>query len=217
MKTARYRSATSAANSIQCDQQSDRIAHLVEPMAPGREEQRWIRQGADAEFKRLEPRNNKLREAVKARDKSIAALQKDLRALQLQVTTAKGASLDDGTLASLEASARADADLMAELRAQTLQDAGKINELCAQVNRQEKERQDWMRWAWAGQPQSEDSDDAVYQVKITMLERAVAYWSSRARNEYPANSQAVADSDVAIDFSSRHLRLDDILRLMEKM
>ena len=183
-----------------------------------------MRQGADAEFKRLEPRNTKLREAVKVRDKWIAALQKDVRALrvdvdrlELQATTAKGPSLDDGILESLEASARADAALMAELRAQALWDAGKINELCAQVNRAAKEQQDWMRWAWAGQPQSENSDYAVYQVKITMLERAVAYWERRAREKHPAHTQAQVDMDAAVDFSTRHLRLDDILRLMEKM
>lgn len=184
-----------------------------------------MRQGADAEFKRLQPRNTKLREAVTARDKSIAALQKEVRALrvdvdrlQLQATTAKGPSLDDGTLESLEASARADAALMAELRAQTLRDAGKINELCAQVNRATKEQQDWMRWAWAGQPQSGgNGDHAVYQVKIAMLQKSVAYWERRAREKHPARTQAQVDMDAAVDFSTRHLRLGDILRLMETM
>ena len=190
-------------------------------MAHGREAQRWMKQGADAEFARLEPRNRKLKEAVAVREKTIASLNKEVRALRIEMdrlkATVKGPSLDDNTLAALEDSARADADVISGLRASARADAVEINALRQAAERDEAERQKWMRWAWVGQPESEDSDDAVYQVKIAMLERAVAYWERRARNECPACTQAVIDMDAAADFSTRHLRLDDILHLMETM
>lgn len=168
-----------------------------------------MQKGADAEFARLEPRIQKLKDAVAEREKRIASMTKEIRALRLQVShheatiAAKGPVVDEGTLERLETSARADAELIAELRASALANAQQL--------------QDWMRWAWVGQPESDDADDAVYQVKIAMLQNAVGYWERRARNECPANTQAVADQDAAVDFSCRHLRLADILRLMETM
>jgi len=161
------------------------------------EEARLLQKGADAEFARLEPRIQKLKEAVAEREKGIASMTKELRALRAQV-----ARYDD-TLARLEDSARYDAELIMELRREAAHNAQQL--------------QDWMRWAWVGQPESDDADDAVYQVKIAMLQNAVGYWERRARNECPDNTQAVADRDAAVDFSCRHLRLVDILRLMETM
>ena len=180
-----------------------------------REHERLIRKGADDEFTRLKPRIEKLKLAVQERGDKITSMAKEMRALRADVGHLKAAS---GDLGALEASARADANLMSELRAQALKDAGTINELCQRVDRAEKERASWMHWAWVGQPDSpSDADDAVYQAKISTLENAVKYWSSRARKECPANTQAVADRDAAVDFSCRHLRLDDILRFMEPM
>jgi chromosome segregation ATPase len=182
------------------------------------------RQGADAEFARLAPRIQKLKEAVAEREKAIASMTKELRALRVQVARSETVAaakqkpvVDDGTLARLEASARADAELIAELRANALADALEIDALRRAAEHDAQQLQDWMRWAWVGQPESDDADDAVYKAKIAMLERAVAYWERRARKECPANTQAVVDRDAAVDFSTRHLRLNDILRLMDSM
>ena len=166
-------------------------------MPHSREEERLLQKGADAEFARLEPRIQKLKEAVAEREQAIASMTKELRALRTQVARY------DGTLARLEGSARADADLIVELRRDAAHNAQQL--------------QDWMRWAWVGQPESDDADEAVYQAKIATLQNAVGYWERRARKECPANTQAVADQDAAVDFSCRHLRLADILRLMDSM
>jgi hypothetical protein len=180
-----------------------------------REHERLIRKGADDEFTRLKPRIKKLKLAVEERGDKLASMAKEMRALRADVGRLKASS---GDLGALETSARADANLMSELRAQALKDAGTINELCQRVNRAAEEMESWMHWAWVGQPDSpSDAENAVYQAKISTLENAVKYWSSRARNECPANTQAVADRDAAVDFSCRHLRLDDILRFMEPM
>lgn len=182
-----------------------------------------MQKGADAEFARLEPRIQKLKDAVAEREKRIASMTKEIRALRLQVShheatiAAKGPVVDEGTLERLETSARADAELIAELRASALANACEIETLRREAAYNAQQLQDWMRWAWVGQPESDDADDAVYQVKIAMLQNAVGYWERRARNECPANTQAVADQDAAVDFSCRHLRLADILRLMETM
>ena len=170
----------------------------VQPeMSGSREERRLIQQGADAEFARLAPRIQKLKEAVAEREQAIGSMTKELRALRAQVARY------DGTLAHLEGSARADAELIVKLRREAAHDAQQL--------------QDWMRWAWVGQPESDNADHAVYQAKIATLQNAVGYWERRARNECPANTQAVADRDAAVDFSCRHLRLADILRLMGSM
>tara|TARA_Y100000389_G_C17256909_1_gene410993 strand:+ start:210 stop:770 length:561 start_codon:yes stop_codon:yes gene_type:complete len=180
-----------------------------------RERERLIRKGADDEFTRLEPRIKKLKLAVEERGDKLNSMAKEMRALRADVDRLKASS---GDLGALEASARADANLMSELRAQALKDAGTLNELCQRVNRAAEETESWMHWAWVGQPDSpSDAENAVYQAKISTLENAVKYWSSRARKECPANTQAVADRDAAVDFSCRHLRLDDILRFMEPM
>tara|TARA_Y100000389_G_C17405842_1_gene487988 strand:+ start:309 stop:767 length:459 start_codon:yes stop_codon:yes gene_type:complete len=152
-------------------------------MSDARMMQRLIQKGANAEFARLEPRIDKLKQAVAMRGETIASLTKEVRAL----------------------------------RATALANAVEIDELRQRVEHGDNERQSWMRWAWVGQPESENSDDAVYQVKISMLQNAVAYWERRARNEYPARTQDQVDMDAAVVFSTCHLRLDDILRLMEKM
>lgn len=192
-------------------------------MPHSREEERLLQKGADAEFARLEPRIQKLKDAVAEREKRVASMNKEIRALRLQVSyheatiAAKGPVVDEGTLERLETSARADAELIAELRASALADALEIKALRDAAAHNEQQLKDWMRWAWVGQPESDDADDAVYQAKIATLERAVAYWERRARKECPANTQAVVDRDAAVDFSTRHLRLDDIVRLMDSM
>lgn len=179
-----------------------------------RDVQRWIKQGADAEFKRLEPRNNKLKQAVEVRNEMLASLNKEVRALRADVSRLKA---DHKVLEALESSAREDANLMAELRATVAADAAQIDALRQKVKYGDEQRQDWMQWAWKGQPKSKNSDGAVYEAKIAALESAVGYWMRRAQNLYPATTQTVADLDAAVDFRCRHLRLDDILRLAEMM
>ena len=154
-----------------------------------------VQQGADEEYARLEPRIDKLKQAVEKRGETIASLTKEVRALRLDVRRLK-----------------------ADLQAQGLKDASKLNELCQKVNRATEQVESWMHWAWVGQPASQgDADGAVYGAKIAALETAVEYWSRRALEVQPANSQAVADQDAAAVFSTRHLRLDDILHLMKTM
>ena len=154
-----------------------------------------VQQGANEEYVRLEPRNKLLKLAVAERDETIASLTKEVRALRLEVRRLK-----------------------ADLQAQVLKDASKLNELCQKVNHATEQVESWMHWAWIGQPASKgNADGAVYEAKIAALETAVEYWSCRALEARPANSQAVADQDTAIDFSCRHLRLEDILRLMGSM
>lgn len=159
-----------------------------------------IQQGANEEYVRLEPRNKLLKLAVTERDETIASLTKEVRALRLEVRRGKASSED------LDA-----------LRATALADALEIDGLRQRVEHGDNERQDWMRWAWVGQPQSENSDGAVYEAKIASLERALAHWERRVRNDFPARTQAQVDMDAAVVFSTRHLRLDDIIRLMEAM
>lgn len=159
-----------------------------------------IQQGANEEYVRLEPRNKLLKLAVTERDETIASLTKEVRALRLEVRRRKASSED------LDA-----------LRATALADALEIDGLRQRVEHGDNERQDWMRWAWVGQPQSENSDGAVYEAKIASLERALAHWERRVRNDFPARTQAQVDMDAAVVFSTRHLRLDDIVRLMEAM
>lgn len=168
-----------------------------------REKEALIRKGADAEFVRLQPRMQKLKDAVAEREETIASMTKEMRALRVQVMRqARAPALNDATLASLEESARSDAQLIFELR--------------KEAKRNEEKLWEWMRWAWVGQPDSaEDAEHAVYKAKIAMLQHGLAYWERRARNEYPANKQVVADTDAAVDFSCRHLRLNHIISLMD--
>ena len=165
-----------------------------------REHERLVQKGADEEFQRLGPRIEKLKLAVAERDDKLASMAKEMRALRLEVSRRKASSED------LDA-----------LRATALADAFEIDGLRQRVEHGDNERQDWMRWAWVGQPRSENSDGAVYEVKIASLERALAHWERRVRNDFPARTQAQVDMDAAVVFSTRHLRLDDILRLMETM
>ena len=188
--------------------------------------QQMVEQGADAEYARLAPRIDKLKQAVEERETTIASLTKEVRALRLDAGLRKAGSEDLETLrtaaladansiAELRASALTDGNSIAELRTAAIADTNSIAELRQRVEHGDNERQDWMHWAWVGQPRSKNSDDAVYEVKIATLERAVAYWERRVRGEFPACSQAEVDMDATVVFSTRHLRLDDILRLME--
>ena len=165
-----------------------------------REHERLIQKGANEEFARLKPRIDKLKQAVAERETAIASLTKEVRALRAGAARHKVDGEDLGTL-----------------RATALADAIEIDALRQRVEHGDNERQDWMRWAWVGQPQSENSDGAVYEVKIATLERAVVHWERRVRKECPARTQAEVDMDAAVVFSTCHLRLDDILRLMETM
>ena len=89
-------------------------------MSRVREERCLIQQGADAEYARLAPRIQKLKEAVAEREQAIGSMTKELRALRVQaarseaIATAKQKPVvDDGTLARRETSARADAEVIA--------------------------------------------------------------------------------------------------------